>query len=67
MKASETLADKLNFIEAVKLSPLGNSWVMRCYFHQETTPSMVLCPSQGTYVCYGCGKTGNLEDVKYER
>lgn len=61
-----TLAEKIRWVETNRLERLGNSYVMRCHFHEEITPSMVVMPIQGAYLCYGCGKTGNLDEIVYE-
>lgn len=37
----------------------GERMVVRCLFHKEKTPSMVLYPRDGGFHCFGCGKSGD--------
>ena len=34
---------------------------IRCPFHEEKTPSMVLAFKKGIFHCFGCGKKGDIE------
>jgi len=31
-----------------------------CPFHEETTPSLTIYPTTGTFHCFGCGKSGDV-------
>lgn len=37
----------------------GERMVMRCLFHEDKTPSMVLYPRDGGFHCFGCGRSGD--------
>lgn len=37
----------------------GRNWVIRCPFHREDTPSLVIYPPGGGWHCFGCGKGGD--------
>jgi len=37
----------------------GERMVVRCLFHEDKTPSMVLYPRDGGFHCFGCGKSGD--------
>ncbi len=34
------------------------NYVLRCPFHEEKTPSMVISPVKNLYHCFGCGAAG---------
>ena len=44
----------------VQLTPRGNSFIGKCPFHNEKTPSFTVSPTKGIYKCFGCGKGGNV-------
>lgn len=37
--------------------------VVRCIFHEERTPSLVLWPRSGNFNCFGCGRNGNKANL----
>ena len=39
---------------------------IRCPFHEERTPSLVLYPATGSFYCFGCGKSGNAVTLYQE-
>jgi DNA primase len=43
----------------VTLKKAGRLLKGLCPFHHEKTPSFVVYPDQGTYHCFGCGKSGD--------
>ena len=45
--------------ETVGLRPHGRSYVGRCPFHKESTPSFHVNPERGFYHCSGCGEFGD--------
>lgn len=50
------------FIEAcgVQLKKEGSSYVGKCPFHDDKTPSLRVTPSKGLWNCFGCGKGGDV-------
>ncbi|MCZ1250976.1 hypothetical protein EIL81_19580, partial [Photorhabdus laumondii subsp. laumondii] len=40
----------------------GEDYVLRCPFHNEKTPSMVISPAKNLYHCFGCGAAGSVLD-----
>ncbi len=43
----------------VQLEPKGNSYVGRCPFHEEKTPSFSVNDEKGLFYCFGCKVGGN--------
>lgn len=41
-----------------ELTRQGRDWVMRCPFHDDATPSLVVAESKNLYHCFGCGAGG---------
>jgi len=54
IKLSEYLNKYLDLI------PRGNSFVARCPFHKEKTPSFSINDEKGLFYCFGCGTGGNI-------
>ena len=46
----------------VRLKKVGSKWMGRCPFHQEISPSFLVDEDSQRYMCFGCGKGGNLID-----
>ena len=44
----------------VTLTPRGNSFVGKCPFHDEKTPSFNVNDDKGLYHCFGCKEGGNV-------
>jgi DNA primase len=42
------------------LRKAGRSFMGRCPFHEEKTPSFSVSQEKGVYHCFGCGKSGNV-------
>lgn len=42
------------------LRKAGRSFMGRCPFHEERTPSFSVSQEKGVYHCFGCGKSGNV-------
>ncbi|MBP1654373.1 MAG: primase [Bacteroidetes bacterium] len=54
-------SDIVDVISAyVSLKKRGKSYVGRCPFHQEKTPSFTVSPEKQVYHCFGCGAGGNV-------
>lgn len=45
-----------------ELTRRGKDWVMRCPFHDDATPSLVVTESKNLYHCFGCGAGGSVLD-----
>ncbi|MEY3783930.1 MAG: hypothetical protein RLZZ230_252 [Candidatus Parcubacteria bacterium] len=43
----------------ISLKKSGTTFRCLCPFHTETKPSFVVYPSTQSYICYGCGASGN--------
>jgi len=48
--------------QGYKVEKRGKDWVMRCVFHEEETPSLVVSPGKNLYHCFGCGAAGSVLD-----
>lgn len=59
------LIDVLDFITKTKLKKIGRNYVMRCSFHDEITPSFVIMAHKDLYHCFGCSKTGPLNEIEF--
>lgn len=59
----EEIKQRVDIIDLVSqkvvLKKAGRSHKGLCPFHQEKTPSFVVYPDQGTFHCFGCGKSGD--------
>jgi DNA primase len=44
----------------VQLKKSGHSFMGRCPFHNERTPSFSVSPDKQLYHCFGCGASGNV-------
>ena len=43
----------------VQLTPRGNSFIGKCPFHNEKTPSFTVSQTKQFYHCFGCGANGS--------
>jgi DNA primase len=46
--------------EYVRLRKIGSRYSGLCPFHTEKTPSFSVNPSIGIFICFGCGKKGDV-------
>lgn len=44
----------------VQLRRAGKNWSGRCPFHKERTPSFMVSPERGSFMCFGCGEKGDI-------
>ena len=44
----------------VQLRKAGRSWKGLCPFHGEKTPSFNVTPERQSFICFGCGKKGDV-------
>ena len=53
----------------IDLTPRGDSFIARCPFHNEKTPSFTINDNKGLFYCFGCGVGGNVFTfiTKYEK
>lgn len=40
----------------------GKDYALKCPFHDENTPSMIISPDKNLYHCFGCGAAGSVID-----
>jgi DNA primase len=47
----------------VHLEKKGKSWMGRCPWHEDSTPSLSVDLEKGLYNCFGCGESGDAFDL----
>src|ERR1044071_5896626 len=50
----------------VRLKKVGTRYSGLCPFHTEKTPSFSVNPSMNRFICFGCGKKGDVFDFIQE-
>ena len=58
VKADSNIVDVVS--ETVKLRRAGMYYSGLCPFHSERSPSFFVRDSSNSYICYGCGASGNV-------
>ncbi|RPI19366.1 MAG: DNA primase [Ignavibacteriae bacterium] len=60
----DEIASAVDIVEIISqytnLRKAGRSFMGRCPFHEEKTPSFSVSQEKGVYHCFGCGKSGNV-------
>lgn len=60
----DEIASAVDIVEVISqytnLRKAGRSFMGRCPFHEERTPSFSVSQEKGVYHCFGCGKSGNV-------
>jgi DNA primase len=60
----EEIASSIDIVDVISaytpLRKAGRSFMGRCPFHEEKTPSFSVSQEKGVYHCFGCGKSGNV-------
>src|SRR3989338_6529011 len=60
----QQIKDRINIVEVigqyVQLKRAGRNYSGKCPFHKERTPSFMVSPERGTYICFGCGEKGDV-------
>jgi len=41
----------------------NRGYIVRCPYHDDTTPSLAIYVDTGTFYCFGCGKYGDVETL----
>src|SRR5918911_627060 len=57
VKAAASIVDVVS--ARTQLRKTGASFMGRCPFHDDRTPSFSVSPAKGTYHCFGCGVGGD--------
>lgn len=63
MNLFKTVKESVTVKQAAALYglPVTSTWMVRCPFHEDHTPSMKL--NDTYYYCFGCGATGDVIDL----
>src|SRR3990167_7254262 len=60
----QEIKERINIVEVVgayvQLRRAGRTYVGKCPFHKERTPSFHVSAERGTYKCFGCGEGGDI-------
>ena len=63
MDQAAQIREKIDIVslisEYIPLKKMGRNFTTNCPFHNENTPSFVVCPERQIWHCFGCGKGGD--------
>ena len=61
----KSLVDLVDLFEyfGVKPEKKGRSYMARCPWHDDSTPSLSIDREKGLYNCFGCGESGDVFDL----
>jgi DNA primase catalytic core len=62
VKAKVDITELFGFF-GVELSKKGKSFMGRCPWHEDETPSLSVDREKGLYNCFGCGESGDVFDL----
>ncbi len=63
----EKLKSEVSLLDLVRsqgyeLKKQGKDYALRCPFHDDKTPSMMISPDKNVFHCFGCGASGTVID-----
>ncbi len=63
----EKIKTEVSLLELVKrqgyeVKKQGKDYAIRCPFHDDKTPSMMISPAKNVFNCFGCGESGTVID-----
>lgn len=63
----ERIKSEVSLLELVKrqgyeVKKQGKDYAIRCPFHDDKTPSMMISPTKNVFNCFGCGESGTVID-----
>ena len=68
---AKLIKDKINIVDIIskdqKVIKAGSNYKALCPFHNEKTPSFTINITKQNYVCYGCGKRGDVFSYLMEK
>ena len=68
---AKLIKDKINIVDIIskdqKVIKAGSNYKALCPFHNEKTPSFTINTTKQNYVCYGCGKSGDVFSYLMEK
>ena len=47
-----------------KFKVAGKNYKMLCLWHDEKTPSLTISTGNNCFHCFGCGKSGTIEELE---
>lgn len=50
-------------VERIGLEKRGANYLVRCLWHKEKTPSLAVNFDKDLYYCFGCHRSGGIDDI----